>query len=338
MKKISIIIPVYNTEKYIKECLESIINQMNENIELIIIDDKSIDNSLNIIKETIKNINNIILLENEINKGISFSRNLGLSYATGEYIFFVDSDDYLNKEALNIISENLDSDIVKFSYNKNLGFYNKPRILQLKEKYNINQSKELLYHEDCFVWNKIFRKELIDNLKFKENMKYEDLPFSMISLMKSNTIKNIPDILYNYRMNIGSVTFKDRYIPNDSILDIFSANDILDEQIKQHNLLGYDEILKNLYIYHSFGSVMNAAFWYKMSKNDRVIVVNSLINYIKNKYNIDDIYSSKLINDRSKLNKLYNMRLNYIKQVLQQKHDTKGEIHNIKEIIKKYKR
>ena len=341
MKKISIIIPVYNTGKYIKTCLESIISQMNNDIELIIIDDKSTDNSLKIIKETTKNMNNVILIENIVNEGISSSRNIGLSQANGEYIFFIDSDDYLNKDAINIISKNLDSDVLNFSYNRKLKYYNKYRILELKNNYSLNQNKELIYDLDCFVWNKIFRKEIINNLKFKKSMKYEDLPFSLISLMNAQTIKNIPDILYNYRMNYQSVTFQDKYIPNDSILDIFLANDVLDEEVLKQNIVGYEEILKNLHIYHSFGSVMNSAFWFKMSNKDRMLVVNLLIDYIKKKYDIDDIYNSKLIQKRSESSKLYNIRLKYIRKMLDNNlsnsMSTDEELYNVKTIIRKYK-
>ena len=342
MRKISIIIPVYNTEKYIKACLESIISQMNNDIELIIIDDSSTDNSLKIIKETIKNISNTILIENIVNKGISYSRNIGLSQATGEYIFFIDSDDYLNKEAINIISKNLDSDILNFSYNRKLKYYNRPKILELKNNYSLNQNKELIYDLDCFVWNKVFRKELINNLRFKESMKYEDLPFSLISLMNAKTMKNIPDVLYNYRINYQSVTFQDRYIPNDSMLDLFLANDVLDEEVLKQNLLGYEEILKNLHIYHSFGSVMNSAFWFKMSNEDRLLVVNLLIDSIKKKYKTEDIYSSNLVFKRSESSKLYNIRLKYIRKMLDNNLSNSmsfdEELHNVKKIIRKYQR
>ena len=92
MKKISIIVPVYNVEKYVDNCISSILNQSYKNIELIIIDDKSTDDSYEIISKYSKKA---IILQNKKNSGLSYTRNVGLDKATGDYISFIDSDDYI---------------------------------------------------------------------------------------------------------------------------------------------------------------------------------------------------------------------------------------------------
>lgn len=107
---VSVIVPVYNTDKYLEECLESILNQTLKDIEIICIEDKSTDNSLQILKEFSKKDDRIIIIENDENRGISFNRNKGMAYAKGKYISFIDSDDKLDKDAYeklyNFIEEN----------------------------------------------------------------------------------------------------------------------------------------------------------------------------------------------------------------------------------------
>ncbi|MGN1327029.1 MAG: glycosyltransferase family 2 protein, partial [Clostridia bacterium] len=116
MPKVSVIVPIYNVEKYITKCLESLANQTLEDIQIILVNDGSTDNSGKIAKEYADKYSNIIYLEKE-NGGLSDARNYGLKYATGDYISFVDSDDYVNKELYsNLINYmNNDYDMVKFN-------------------------------------------------------------------------------------------------------------------------------------------------------------------------------------------------------------------------------
>ena len=104
--KISVIIPVYNVEKYLAECIESILNQTFNDIEILIIDDCSTDNSYKIMEEYAKKDSRIVLYHNENNVGVSKTRNIGLDNAKGEYIAFVDSDDYVAPDFLRILYEN----------------------------------------------------------------------------------------------------------------------------------------------------------------------------------------------------------------------------------------
>ena len=96
MIKVSVVVPVYNTSKYLRRCLDSLVNQTLKNIEIIIVNDKSTDNSKDIIKEYENKYQNIKVIHNKINKGIGYNRNLGIEIASGKYIAFVDSDDYID--------------------------------------------------------------------------------------------------------------------------------------------------------------------------------------------------------------------------------------------------
>jgi len=115
---ISVIIPVYNVENYLKECLESVINQSFEDLEILCINDESTDNSLNILKEY-KNRDSRIQIISQENAGVSAARNTGLNNSTGDYIYFMDSDDYLELEALEEminLSKNYDLDLLIFEF------------------------------------------------------------------------------------------------------------------------------------------------------------------------------------------------------------------------------
>lgn len=115
MIKISVIVPVYNVENYLRECLESIINQTLKEIEILCIDDCSTDNSYSILEEYAKKDNRIILIKNLENKGGGYNRNIGIKEARGEYISFIDSDDYVLKDYLENLyntAKKYNSDIV----------------------------------------------------------------------------------------------------------------------------------------------------------------------------------------------------------------------------------
>ena len=117
MKKISVIIPVYNEEEYCNECIDSVINQSYKNLEIICINDKSTDNSLKILEDYAQKDSRITIINNQENKGLGFSRNVGLEYATGDYIFFIDSDDSILENTLELLLKNAisnESDVVLY--------------------------------------------------------------------------------------------------------------------------------------------------------------------------------------------------------------------------------
>lgn len=216
--KISVIVPIYNVEKYLSECLNSIINQTYENLEIILVNDGSTDKSLEICKRYEKIDSRIKIISKE-NGGLSSARNIGIKNASGEYISFVDSDDFIEvntayEDMYNIALEEK-SDIVAGNAvwywsqeNKNV----QPRDMSLF-------SYSPMMAEDFFlaslksgriyapVWLNLYNKDLIinNNLYFKEGIYHEDEEFTPKALLKSNRVSIYNRNFYIYRQRNGSI-------------------------------------------------------------------------------------------------------------------------------------
>lgn len=207
--KISVIIPVYNTEKFLERCLNSVIKQTLKEIEIIVVNDGSRDNSLEIIKKFKEEDNRIVLL-NEQNGGSSFARNKGLETAKGKYFYFIDSDDYLEEdtmfEELYNKCENDNLDIVVFDYYNDFG-NRKEYIKNIEISDNILINKEE-YIKDLIngkwgisIWGKLIKKELFKDKKiiFPENIFMgEDLLTSLKLVFFSKKIGKVNKAFYNY--------------------------------------------------------------------------------------------------------------------------------------------
>ena len=213
MIKISIIIPVYNTEKYLKKCLDSIINQTLKSLEIICIDDCSTDNCLHILKEYQLKDNRIKIIEQKENKGQGVARNLGLNIAEGEYIMFLDPDDWLELNACEIaynqISRNK-NDIVFY----NFCFYSE-KSNRVKSANRINTFKNLLHEKQielykiqnfriyygASIWTQIYKRSFINdnNIRFSKTRTCEDNPFFFKALVCAKTVSAINLPLYFYR-------------------------------------------------------------------------------------------------------------------------------------------
>lgn len=209
--KISTIIPVYNVEKYIEETLNSIINQTLNNIEIILIDDGSTDNSPKILDQYAEKYPNIKVTHTP-NQGQATARNIGLKQAQGEYITFLDSDDKIPPQAYEKLyqySQETEQEIVignilRFNEKKifpSLLYQHAfPKKIQKTPSTNIKQQPTLIY--DTGIWNKIIKKSFLDkhNLKFYEGVFYEDLLFTIKLHYLTPTIAIIPDTVYYWRM------------------------------------------------------------------------------------------------------------------------------------------
>ncbi|WP_433959366.1 CDP-glycerol glycerophosphotransferase family protein [Cytobacillus horneckiae] len=204
---LSIIVPIYNVEKYLEECIDSLVNQTLNNIEIILVNDGSTDSSGVIADRYANNYENVSVYH-KVNGGLGQARNYGTKYASGDYIAFVDSDDYLTHDAYsklyNTIVES-DSDIaignvVRFNSTK---IY--PSVLHQKvfseDKLNAHISKnpELMY--DTTAWNKIFKRKFWEkhNLNFPEGMLYEDLPVTIPAHFLAKSVDVITDVIYYWR-------------------------------------------------------------------------------------------------------------------------------------------
>ncbi|WP_372518435.1 glycosyltransferase family 2 protein [Candidatus Ruminimicrobiellum ovillum] len=212
--KVSIIIPVYNVEQYLRQCLDSVCNQTFKDIEIIIVNDCSPDNSLEIIKEYQRKDERIVLVDLKQNVGLGFARNEGMKVAKGKYITFVDSDDWIANNYVEVLYNEIESnslDVVcaaAYIYNNiqkkiiDHKFVSADKLNRQKIK---NKDCLLIPKRNCFiipVWLKIYKKSfLLDNNIFFELKESEDNLFFFYVLLKTENIKFIDDKIYYYRIN-----------------------------------------------------------------------------------------------------------------------------------------
>ena len=269
MVKVSVIIPVYNVEDYLEECLDSVLGQTLEDIEVICVDDCSSDDSLNILYKYASKDNRLKIIENKTNKGQGFSRNEGIKKATGEYIGFVDSDDWIDLNLFEISfkkAKQLDLDVLLF---KTFAFDNQLKEMSdfnknyLSLKYLDNIDKLVFSHEDtkevtCNVsvspGCKIYKKDfLLDNeINFPEGIIFEDEVFFYRVYLNAKRISLLDDYLYYYRVNKKNSTIVRKDNKFMDVVDAFKL--IRKEFIKTNN---YDNEYKKFLFNKFFYSVFN---------------------------------------------------------------------------------
>ena len=209
--KISVIVPIYNSEKYLKKCIDSILNQTLEDIEIILINDGSKDNSHLICLEYQEKFKEKIKYINNINIGCSATRNLGIKEAKAEYITFVDSDDYIEKDMYKdmynlMIKENSDIVITGIKCLKNEEVVKKKFIKKINVIEDIFDEKNLIN----YVYAKLFKKSIIDkeNLEFIVNSHYqEDMVFSFIYCLNVKKASILNKLNYNYILHNDNSVF-----------------------------------------------------------------------------------------------------------------------------------
>jgi len=210
MQKVSVIIPIYNAEKYLERCIDSVINQSYKNIEIILINDGSTDNSLQICK---KYKDKRIKLINQKNGGVSCARNSGLEVATGDYITFVDCDDWLEqdaiKEMVRFINEQK-TDIARFDYQiDGVSQNNSKKLNRVYKNDEINKFIEGLISGDIpgYLWLLLIKKDVIKNVAFKIGLPLaEDLIFILEMLKNVKSIAISDKVTYNYFLTVDSAS------------------------------------------------------------------------------------------------------------------------------------
>ena len=210
--EISVIIPVYNVEPYLRKCLDSVINQSMEEIEILLIDDGSTDGSGAICDEYSKNSNKIKVFHQK-NGGISFARNIGLKNAQGKYVMFVDSDDFVEKDFCRIpylLAIKYNADLVVFCYRSVLNNHERLKNYNSTIENGIITKQQLidnLHGVVCnSVWNKIYKKSLFENISFPNVKCREDVYTLCRLVVKANTIVFHNRVLYNYVKTVNSIS------------------------------------------------------------------------------------------------------------------------------------
>ena len=263
MTKLSIIVPVYNVEKYLPKCLESLIKQTLKDIEIICVNDGSMDNSLAILKEFASRDSRIRIIDNQ-HQGVAKTRNTGIEQSTGEYIGFVDSDDYIDIdffEKLYNSATKSNSDIAIASILKHKNFFNIYNAKYTKEETAITIQDKIKLCEDkkhffFYAWNKIYHSGFIkeNNIKFSEGQIYEDVMFAIKALYYSNKIISVYGTKYHYIEHEDSLTkYKDK--TGEKEQDLIKAYSELQEFCNSKNIEIPERL--NYYTKENFGFILN---------------------------------------------------------------------------------
>lgn len=263
MTKLSIIVPVYNVEKYLPKCLESLIKQTLKDIEIICVNDGSMDNSLAILKEFASRDSRIRIIDNQ-HQGVAKTRNTGIEQSTGEYIGFVDSDDYIDIdffEKLYNSATKSNSDIAIASILKHKNFFNIYNAKYTKEETAITIQDKIKLCEDkkhffFYAWNKIYHSGFIkeNNIKFSEGQIYEDVMFAIKALYYSNKIISVYGTKYHYIEHENSLTkYKDK--TGEKEHDLIKAYSELQEFCNSKNIEIPERL--NYYTKENFGFILN---------------------------------------------------------------------------------
>lgn len=235
MPKVSVIVPIYNVEKYLEKCINSLLSQTLEDIQIILVNDGSKDNSGNIAKEYEKNNKDRVIYVEKENGGLSDARNYGLKYATGDFIAFLDSDDYIEKNAYEemynkAIEEN--ADYVECDF-----IWEFPNKIRVDKQYPYKNKKEMLSFVRVVAWNKLIKRQLIidNNLEFPKGLRYEDVEFTYKLIPFINKFAYVDKPFIHYVQRKGSIA----NVQNERTAEIFTVLDNVIEFYKKNNI--YEE-------------------------------------------------------------------------------------------------
>ena len=298
MCEISVIVPVYNVEKYLDECLDSILAQSFKNFEVICVNDGSTDSSSDILNNYAKKDTRIKIIT-QSNQGLGGARNAGLNKANGNYICFIDSDDYIELDALEKLHSNAisnQSDIALFKFQKVDDFHNVDR-----KRYAFKIDRifgDIDYDHFTFTYQdvkkhvlnsafsaclKLYKKEFLDSIgfAFPAEVHFEDVPAHAMVMLGAQRISFVNDFLYNYRTNPDSIT---NATANN--FDIFKVIDMVEDYLMEH---GYYENLENEFILFKIAQIFT---YFDIEKSDE------FFNRAKAEFEKIEIKDDKLLKER----------------------------------------
>lgn len=300
---ISVIIPVYNVENYLHVCLESLIAQTVKDFEIILINDGSTDNSLAICNEYSNRLQNCKVI-NKLNSGVSDSRNLGIDIATGEFIYFMDSDDFVTSDFIRILkSQSTENECIVFRYNKVNRF---GKIKKTSNKYlfkHLNSTNDLfqlfsnIQSGNCLtVWNKIIKRSFLlqNNIRFRLFKNAEDFIFSLDIYLNTKKILFIDDILYNYRVVPTSHKHSENYnLLKNQFVSLSKLDELLSRDISNIKNI---ECVKNLIlIWFGYVTPLNTTnFKYFDFKTKKLYLNQIFENKLLSKYLCEFKYSNSI--------------------------------------------
>lgn len=236
--KFSIVVPVYNVEAYLDNCLASLQAQDFADFEVICVNDGSTDRSREILSEWAGKLPQMKVVD-RVNGGLSAARNTGLAAATGNYIIFVDSDDWVEPTMLNRLAEEANGeDMICFACRKSDNGATDDFVPEQTDGWNYYNRHAIEHHEVPFVcvWQRCYRREFLmeNNLHFRESILHEDNEFTPRACLKATSIKVIPDVLYNYRVRPGSIMTTRGLRSKESLITI--GNELSELFAKEHGI------------------------------------------------------------------------------------------------------
>ena len=306
MAKVSIIIPVYNVEKYIEKCIESIINQTYKDVEIICVNDGSTDNSLTILENYASKDYRIKII-NQDNKGVGFARNVGIDNSKGDLITFIDPDDFFNSDNIleklvtSLVDNNVDAVIGKaFLFDniskKKIGTrgWDNSRLLSNNKYLTKELSDKLFQYVYSSSCAKLYKNDIITkyHIRFPKIKMQEDLVFVFSYLANTNSIMFLSDPVIAYRVNRkGSATTVHKK-NRQTWVDVFIAFDILKYRLRKYSHFDtYSNTFYQSFIYSCLGNIKNVGICEKIK----------LINYVRKKHS----YLKNMCNRENRLNLLF---------------------------------
>ena len=253
MVKISVIIPIYNDEKYLGQCLDSIITQTFTDIEILCINDGSSDNTAEILEEYGKRDSRIRIFT-QTHKGTSSARNVGLNHACGDYIYFADSDDYIDRNTLETIysittEKDLDVLIFKlvsfdnYTDERNYHYSDMPFLAEFEDTvFSHMDIKDHLLEIDVTLYTKLFKSEVLSDVRFEEGLIFEDNLFFIKYIFNCDRISFYDECLYNKRIHNHSIIS----LASKDYVDIITIFNMINDVFRQKGC--YDEFKEKLFM------------------------------------------------------------------------------------------
>ncbi len=319
--KLSIILPVYNVEAYLKPCLESLTSQTLDSMEIIAVNDGSTDKSPEILQDFQSRFPQILKIFTTENKGVSHARNYGFSKSRGEYVWFVDSDDYISPDACRLLYEKANqdqNDLILFPYyeeNQKTGEKLPSPQVCTEQNFRVETSPRQLALVSPYPWNKLIKRELFEGLAFPEGIRFEDLPIAFLLMVKARSIGYMSQCLYIYRKQIG-------FLNNltEGTLDILTAVDFLKESLQEMNCFSqYKKEAEFVTLKHFFFRFRQIITNYDKDKKDlKYRLINGCFDYLEQEYPNwkENPYLTPLLNDYiSRMLFLYSSRKKMLRLV-----------------------
>ena len=279
---ISVIIASHNTRKYIRKCLDSILNQTMKDLEIIIVDDASIDDTSKTIMELGQQYSNIVFHQLEESHGPGNARNIALSMAQGKYIAFVDSDDWIDLNYLQIMydkANETNADIIACGLIREYDYPSKDPVYKCRYDQEYVLSGEIAFRIMTGEYNyginyissslnKLYNRQFLqkNSLKFAENIYFEDQPFSYACTLAAKKIICVPGVLYHHYKRTGSIV---QSFDVKNIDDMMTAYKIIKEYLNNHHI--YEQYRFNFYssLQHFYNLIIRQIFEFVVSEDEK---------------------------------------------------------------------